>query len=226
MVDFKQKQELIAYLSDYVTENKINKIEEVLLKRTRHVAIVLEDIFQVHNASAVVRSAECFGIQDIHIIEKRNKFLPNNTIARGAVKWMNLHKYKSTSDCIKALKETGYKVVATTPHKKSIELHELDIDKKVALLFGTEALGLSDEALELADEYVTIPMFGFTESFNISVSVALCLYDITNRLRNSDIHWQLSKEEMLDTKLNWIRNVVRASEIHEKQFFADKVKKS
>jgi len=217
-----RKKELLEYISTYLTENKKTKIEEIIVKRTRHVTIVLEDIFQVHNASAVVRSAECFGLQDIHVIEKRNKFLPNNSIARGSSKWMDIHKYKSTKSCIETLKNGGYTVVATTPHKKSITLSELPINKKIAFLFGTEALGLSQEAMDLADEFVTIPMFGFTESFNISVSVAICLYEITQKLRNSNIDWKLSPEDMLDTKLNWVRSAVVASESLEKKFLAER----
>jgi len=221
-MDIKIKKELIEYFSEYVTENKKIKIEDILLKRTRYVTIVLEDIFQTHNASAVVRSAECFGIQDIHIIEKRNKFSPTNSIAKGSAKWMNIHKYKTTQTCIESLKKNGYKIVATVPHtpnKKPINLHKLDINKKIAFLFGTEALGLSQEAIDLSDEFITIPMFGFTESFNISVSVAICLYDITSRLRKSHINWGLTEEEIINTKLNWFRNAISSSEFLEKKFF-------
>ncbi|MFC1842897.1 TrmH family RNA methyltransferase [Candidatus Dependentiae bacterium] len=215
-------KDLIDYLSEYVTENKSQKIDEVLAGRTRYLSVVLEDIFQTHNASAVVRSCECFGVQDLHIIEKRNQFSPMNSVAKGSAKWLDFYRYKTTSECFKDLKKSGYKIVATTPHKKSVDLHELPIDQKMVLVFGTEGEGLSKEAMNLADEYVTIPMVGFTESFNISVSVAICLYDITQRLRDLPVDWQLSQAEILDIKLNWLKKVVPGSDIHQKRFLEGK----
>jgi len=216
------KKELISYLSQYLTENKKEKIEHIVKDRTRHVSVVLEDVFQSQNASAIIRTAECFGVQDIHIIEKLNEFTPFESISKGALKWIDFYRYKKINHCVKDLKEKGYKIVATTPHTKSCSLHELDITQKTALVFGNEAAGLSKEAFDLADEFVTIPMVGFTESLNISVSVAVCLYDITQRLRKSDINWRLSEQEVMDVMLSWTKKVVPASEALERKFFEDK----
>ena len=223
-MDIDLKKELIAHLSQNLTENKKNLIEKLIVNRTRHVTVVLEDIFQAHNASAVVRTCECFGIQDIHAIKQRNKFSPINTISKGASQWLDLYNYKTSAECYENLKKSGYKIVATTPHKKSISLQQLDLSQKVAFVFGTEDVGLSKEAIELADEYVTIDMFGFTESFNLSVSVGICLYDAISRLRNSDINWHLPESELLDVRLGWIKNIVSGSSVFEQRFLERKQK--
>lgn len=215
------QQQLIAYLEQHVTQNKREKIAELLQHRTRHVGIVIEDIFQPHNASAVLRSAECFGIQDVHVVERRNRFRVNSGVAMGASKWLNLQRYQSTQQCYDTLKKDGYRIVATTPHADAVSIHELPLDKKCVLVFGTENTGLTDQAFQLADEYVTIPMFGFTESFNISVSVALCLHTIAQRLHESDIDWRLTPAQKQDVHLSWLRAIIRGHAGYEKQFYRD-----
>ena len=185
----------ISYLSTLVSENKRDLIEKVLEYRTRYLTAVLENIEQPHNASAVIRSCDIFGVQDLHVIESEASFRAQTTIAKGANKWVDVYQYSTTKKCIDDLKQKGYRIVATTPHAKGITLSELSLDRKTALLFGTEVTGLSDEAIEMADEYVTIPMFGFTESFNISVSAAICLHTLITKLHATDIDWQMPEEE-------------------------------
>lgn len=222
-----QKERVINYLIGYVTPNKAAKIDRVLVNRTRHATVVLDDIYQPHNAAAVLRSAECFGIQDIHIVENENRFKPSSGVAMGASKWLNVFRHNqqgadNIAACITQLKDQDYQVVATTPGEHDFFLPDIPLDKKVALLFGTEETGLSKGALEQADMFVKIPMFGFTQSFNISVSVALCLQSIVSRLHSSDIPWRLSYEQMLEIKLNWLRAILPRSQLLERQFFASK----
>jgi tRNA (guanosine-2'-O-)-methyltransferase len=183
---------------------------------------VLEDIFQQHNASAVVRSAECFGIQDLHIVQDRFSFSVNTGVAMGSSKWISMYRYGNTPDAFKALKEQGYRIVATTPHTNACTLQDLPIDQKFALVFGTENVGLSSYAMEHADEYVKIPMYGFTESFNVSVSAALSLYHTTTALRKSDIAWQLSADQELEVRLFWLRKAIRGVQQFERMFFEGK----
>jgi tRNA (guanosine-2'-O-)-methyltransferase len=201
------KQQLIEQLLQYVTENKREKMQAVLQNRTRYISVVLEDLFQPHNASAALRTCDIFGIQDVHVVEAVYNFKAIPTIAMGASKWVDVYSHASMTDAIVQLKKQGYCIVATTPHQQSYALHELPLNQKTALLFGSEQTGLSPEALSHADMFVKIPMYGFVESFNVSVSVALCLYDIMARLRNSDYAWQLSEEEKQDIMLAWIRKV-------------------
>ena len=217
-----QQQELIDYLAEFVTQNKQDKMDTVIANRTRHVSLVLEDIFQPHNASAIVRSTECFGVQDIHVVADRNKFAATEGIALGASQWLSIKQYDETEACFAQLKKQGYRIVATTPHTNACFLSELPLDGKLALVFGTELEGLSKQALEHADEFVKIPMVGFTESFNVSVSVALSLYDTTQRLRASSIDWKLSPQDELDVRLDWLRAIVRGAPQLEKRFFAQK----
>ena len=214
---------LMEFMEPMVIERRLNLIDSVLGERTRYITILLEDLFQPHNASAVMRSCDCFGIQDIHIIENRNKHKLNPEIELGSAQWLNIYTYKreirNTKPAIEKLKSQGYRVVATTPHIDDVSLGDFDLGRgKVALLFGTERQGLSEEALSLADEYLKIPMVGFTESLNISVSAAIILQTLRERILNSDIDWRLSQDEKDQIRLQWIRNSVRNSKIIETAF--------
>jgi tRNA (guanosine-2'-O-)-methyltransferase len=214
---------LIEHLSQYITDNKRELIDNALEERTRHLTIVVEDIFQSHNASAVVRTCDCFGIQDIHVIENRNKYTVNPDVTLGSSKWVDIIKYSESSDnntrnCIEKLKTKGYKIIATTPHHNDVDLDTLPVDHKTALIFGNEKDGLSPEAIEMADGFVKIPMFGFTESFNISVSAAICMHHLMYKLRQSDIDWKLSKEEKEEIKLRWIKGIIKKGDLLEKEF--------
>ena len=204
----------IEILKKFVTEERFAKFLKVLEYRTRYVTVVLEDIYQPHNASAVLRSCELFGVQDIHIIENRNKYNPNPDVAVGASKWLNLIKYNgkenNTIDAIKELKAQGYRIVATTPHRNDTELKEFDVERgKFALVFGSEMPGITDTVFENADEFLRIDMYGFTESFNISVSVAIILHYLIEKLHKSEINWILSQEEKQEILFNWLKNSVK-----------------
>jgi tRNA (guanosine-2'-O-)-methyltransferase len=210
----KKDKWMLEKFYEHISENKVNKFESIVLNRTRHVTVVLENLFQPHNASAVLRSCDCFGVQDIYAIENGNKYEPNSEIDMGSSKWLNLKRYNklenNTLSCINDLKAKGYKIVATTPHTNDSLIEDLPVDQPIALLFGTELTGLSEIAIENADAYVKLPMYGFTESYNISVSVALALFNITERMRKDpSVNWQLTAEEMLAIKLNWAQKVVK-----------------
>ncbi len=208
-----EKNKLLNYLLTFISENKQQKFREIILHRTRHITIVMEDIFQPHNASAVLRSCDCFGIQDVHIIENKNPFEVNPDVALGSAKWLNLIKYNktahNTTECLSGLKEKGYRIIATTPHKDDFTPENFPLDNKFALVFGTELEGLTDHALSMADMFIQIPMYGFTESLNISVSAAIMVHTLTGRLCRSEINWRLSDEEMTETLLMWASSVVK-----------------
>lgn len=208
-LSLKEKHSLVDKLSGWVTEARWSKIKNISQQRTRYATAILEDIRQPHNISAALRSAECFGIQNMHIIEQEYKYDVNPTVSKGAVDWLSVYRYKikennNTKVCFDSLKSQGYKIYATTPHTDDKLIYDLPLDNKVALVFGTESSGISDYAIKNADGFVKIPMYGFTESFNISVSVAICLYDISRRLREGDYNWRLSEEEILDLQIKWL----------------------
>ena len=220
--DFSYKQALFNYLSKYLTSNKLQKFREIIRHRTKHVTIALENIYQSHNASAVLRTCDCFGILDVHIIENDYSFQVSKDIALGSNKWLNLYHYRNyknnTLTCIEKLKKDGYRIIATTPHTNDCLIHELPIENKMAFFFGTELEGLSEEVMANSDEYVRIPMYGFTESYNISVSAAILLYDVITRLHASETNWQISHEEETDTLLSWAKNVIKKPELLEQKF--------
>ncbi|MGD1901165.1 MAG: TrmH family RNA methyltransferase [Geitlerinemataceae cyanobacterium] len=235
--DLERLAALVPYLRQFVTDDRAAKISANVEQRTRHVVVALEDVHKPHNASAVLRNCDAFGIQDVHVIENKAEFDPNHEVTIGADRWLTLHRHNdvpieadlrveerlaacthdNTIACIDRLKARGYAVAATTPHT-DLELRDLPLDRPVALLFGTELLGLSDEALARVDRRVKIPMCGFSESFNLSVSVAVCLYDVTQRLRASEIDWQLRDRERLTIERDWLRQTIDASEALEAEF--------
>ncbi len=221
--------ELLKYLSAYITPERFSLFNKIAEHRTRYITVVLEDIFQSQNASAVLRSCDCFGIQDVHIIENRNRFQLDTEVSLGSSKWLSLNKYNQEKNnslaAIKTLKKQGYKIVATTPHTNDQELPNFNITSgKTALVFGSELPGVSDTILNEADEFLKIPMFGFTESFNISVSAAIILHHLTDKLHNSDVNWELPEEEKTEIKIQWIRNTLKKSELIEKRFWEEKGK--
>lgn len=220
--------ELINHLASFLSKERNSKFDEVLLNRTRYITVVCEDIYQSHNASAVIRSCELFGIQDIHIIEGKNKFRANDEVSAGSASWVNIHKYgpnseHDTSQCYGSLKKSDYTVVATSPSADSYELTSIDLDKKIALLFGTEETGLSEQAITESDYSVKIPMYGFTESFNVSVACSLILRELTEKLRSSKYDWRLSEEEMFEIRYSWLLSSVKNSDMIVKQFLKERV---
>tara|TARA_R110002096_G_scaffold393627_6_gene588669 strand:+ start:3020 stop:3685 length:666 start_codon:yes stop_codon:yes gene_type:complete len=215
-------EELIEFLGDYVTDNKKEKIAAVLNERTRHFTVMLEDIYQPHNASACLRSADCLGVQDVHIIERQHAYRPNARVSLGSSKWLTLHQYHQTASCIDSLKVRGYRLVATTPNEDGYDLTTLPIDKPIALLFGTEEDGLSEAALEAADDTLRLPMHGFTQSYNISVTVALTLSRLAERLREASFDWHLSEKEKTDLTLAFYRRIVSRHELLEQKFWEDR----
>jgi len=218
-----QQRELIRYLSRFVTAARREKIERVLSQRTRYLTVVVEDFYLSQNASAVLRTSEGLGIQDIYIVENVHSFKLNPDVTRGANKWLTLHQYNeadrhNTADCFEALRQRGYKLAATCLGEEAIAPEALPLDKPVALLMGSEHQGLSNYALEYADYAVKIPMDGFLESFNVSVSAAVCLYSLMYRLKQQQHPWPLSDEEKTQLRLNWLSLSSRSSEALIEQF--------
>ncbi len=218
------RQELILHLEQFVTEPRQARLKEVLHLRTRHIAVVLEDLYQTQNISAVMRSCECYGVQDAYIVENRNEFNVHKDISMGADKWLTLHHYPyaehNMKQCIDDLHTKGYTVVATLPDEKQKTIFDIAVAQKTAFLFGTELTGLSEEAVACADYNVLIPMYGFTESFNISNSAAIILSHASERLRHSDVAWQLTDDEHADLYLEWLQKSIRNPEPIVRDFLA------
>jgi tRNA (guanosine-2'-O-)-methyltransferase len=201
---------LIEHLESYLTERRKERFYKILSQRTRHFTVAVEDVYQLHNTSAVIRSCDVFGIQDVHIIEEQNRKRIDREIAMGAQKWVDLYRYNSTNECIDTLKQKGYQIVATSPHHDDYYLQDFDVSKKSCFFFGRETEGLSDDVLNQADVFLKIPMVGFTESLNISVSAAIILQHVTALVKKTETPWQLSHEEILEKRLDWSKKTIKS----------------
>lgn len=219
------KKLLVEYLSSFVSAQKWQKMQEVVSQRTNHITVVLENLYQDFNASAAFRSIECFGLQEVHLVETEAIRSVKPSISKGSEQWLTINAYRgneAAQSCFARLKEQGYTLVATMPHKKSCSLYDLPLDNKTALVFGTEKSGVSPYIEKHVDSYITIPMYGFTQSFNVAASVAISLSDTTKRLRASSIDWQLSQEEHLDILYGWLKQTIRHAHLLEKRFYDQK----
>lgn len=211
--------QLLEYLESFLTPRRRELFKKVIDQRTNHFTVATQDVYQLHNTSAVIRSCDVFGVQNIHVVEEVNLKKIDREIAMGAQKWVDINRYTSSRECMNNLKEKGYRIVATSPHS-GIPLQDFDIGKPAAIFFGTETDGLSEEVIREADEFIKIPMFGFTESLNISVSAAIILQDITARLRKSDLDWKFSEEEKMAKRFDWAQKTIKSSEDLIKRFQA------
>ena len=216
--------ELYDELCRFISPERRDLFDRIAPERTRHVTVVLEDIYQAHNASAVVRSCDLLGVQDMHVIEDRNKYVVSDEVAMGSSKWVDVHRHPSASGavtCLDGLRAKGCTIVATTPAENGATPQEIDLRSPLAFCFGTELTGISDAMKQRADVLMRIPMYGFTSSYNISVSVAIVLYTVITRLRASKVAWRMSAEEINALKLAWLRISVRHSDRVEARIRAE-----
>ncbi|MBQ9469779.1 MAG: RNA methyltransferase [Bacteroidales bacterium] len=218
-----RRRQLIGFLSELVLDQRLALFHRVLDQRTRRVAVLLENIYQAQNASAVLRSCECLGVQDVHVVEQRNQFVVDSEVDMSASKWLTITHHADTAQTIATLRQRGYRIVATSPHATAQTPESIDLATgPIALMFGTELSGLSPQALALADEHLLIPMHGFIESFNISVSAAICLYTLITRLRTSGLPMGLSAHERDDLLLRWLLQSVKRWPLLVQRFEQDK----
>lgn len=209
---------LYSYLAQFLNERRLQMIDQKIVHRTRYFSILLENVFQSKNISAVLRTAECMGIQNVHIVENNNRFEYNPYVTRGADKWLTIKRYNTEINnsliAIRKLKSEGFRIVATSPNVNGSTPENFDIQKgKFVVAFGTEWEGLSDSILQEADEFIQIPMVGYTESLNLSVSAAIVLYTLCNRLRNSQVNWQLDNSDFEEVRVQWIKSMIKKSDL-------------
>lgn len=201
--------EYLEYLEGFITENRRSNFINILQQRTKHFTVAIEDVYQLHNTSAVLRTCEVFGVQELNVIEEKWGKKIDKEIALGAQKWVDVYRHNTTQMCIDSLKEKGYKIIATTPHADSCYLEDFDITQRSAIFFGTEKHGLTQEVMDQADGYLKIPMYGFTESLNISSSAAIIIQNLSTRLRKSKVNWQLTDDELLEKRIDWTQKSIK-----------------
>ena len=207
---------LLPDLMARLTPARRRRLTAALDGRTRRVCVALEGLRQEHNFSAVMRSCDAFGVQDVHLLDADDQFAINREVALGAQKWLTIRRHESAAACLASLRSRGYRIVATSPHEPATPLPELDVSQPIALLLGNELHGLPPERLEQADERVAIPMAGLVESFNVSVAAAICLYDITRRVRLT-AGWPLPEGDREILLGEWVRASIRNVEAIEEE---------
>lgn len=215
-------EQLLSYLEEFITPERKAKFIKILKQRTNYLTVAVEDVYQIHNTSAVVRSCDVFGVQGVHLIESRYGQSLDSEIAMGAQKWVDVYRYNNTKDCLTTLKNKGYQIIATTPHNDSSFLDEFKLTGKTALFFGTERDGLSEEVMNNADGFLKIPMVGFTESLNISVAAAIILQQLTSDLRNGELPWQLTEEEKKEKMLDWTKKSIKSIDDILERYYNEK----
>ena len=205
-------QKIFEYLKQFLTEERLSKIEFYAQESSDFVLPVMEDIFQFRNAAAIVRSVEACGFHKIVAMESENEFNPNLRVTKGAETWVEVEKMPHQIASLEKIKERGYKILAISPEKNAIMLPDYDLKEPVALVFGTEKEGVTEEILDFADETLAIPMYGFTKSFNVSVAAAICFYDLKQKLVKSDFDYKLSDEKLWELKVRWAKNSIKSGE--------------
>ena len=212
MIPKDRLQETFDYLKQFLTDERLSKIEHFSKESSDFVLPVMEDVYQFRNAAAIVRSVEACGFHHVVALEEENVFNPNLKVTKGAETWVQVEKMPNNLDSLKEIKSRGYRILAVSPEKNATMLPDYEVKEPIALVFGTELEGVSDEILDFADETLAIPMFGFTKSFNVSVAAAICMYELKQKLMKSGIDYQLSEEKLLELKIRWAKNSIKSSE--------------
>ena len=212
MIPKDRLQETFDYLKQFLTDERLSKIEHFSLESSDFVLPVMEDVYQFRNAAAIVRSVEACGFHHVVALEEENVFNPNLKVTKGAETWVQVEKMPNNLDSLKEIKSRGYRILAVSPEKNATMLPDYEVKEPIAMVFGTELEGVSDEILDFADETLAIPMFGFTKSFNVSVAAAICMYELKQKLMKSGIEYQLSDQKLLELKIRWAKNSIKSSE--------------
>lgn len=213
----KELAQTFDYLKQFLTEERLGKIEHFSQESSDFVLPVMEDVYQFRNAAAIVRSVEACGFHKVIAMEEENVFNPNLTVTKGAETWVEVEKMPKNIDSLRIIKNRGYKILAVSPEKNAVMLPDYQITEPIALVFGTELEGVSDEVIEFADETLAIPMYGFTKSFNVSVAAGICMYELKQKLLHSGIDYKLDQEKLLKMKIRWSVNSIRSgAQIFEK----------
>lgn len=212
MIPKDKLQETFDYLKQFLTDERLSKIEHFSKESSDFVLPVMEDVYQFRNAAAIVRSVEACAFHHVVALEEENVFNPNLKVTKGAETWVQVEKMPNNLDSLKEIKNRGYKILAVSPEKNATMLPDYEMKEPIALVFGTELEGVSDEVLDFADETLAIPMYGFTKSFNVSVAAAICMYELKQKLMKSGIEYQLSDQKLLELKIRWAKNSIKSSE--------------
>lgn len=209
-----ESQPLTAALINELSPHRCQRVIDVAAGRLKGITVVMENLVDNHNASAVLRTCEGLGVDTLHVVEQPNRWEKNKAIARSADDWVTIQKHQGLARCLGDLGAAGFDLYAADVGQGCIPLGEIDVSRPVALVFGSEHSGLSKRALALTDHRFTIPMHGMVESFNVSVSAAVALWDITSRRRKAvGNETDLDEDEVYERALRYLKRAVKSKAI-------------
>lgn len=220
----KDLAQTFEYLKQFLTEERLAKIDHFSQESSDFVLPVMDDVYQFRNAAAIIRSVEACAFHKVVAMEEENVFNPNLTVTKGAETWVEVEKMPKNIDSLQNIKDRGYKILAVSLEKNAVMLPEYEITEPIALVFGTELAGVSEEVIDFADETLAIPMYGFTKSYNVSVAAGICMYELKQKLMKSGIDYKLNEQKLLEMKIRWAVNSIRSGkEIYEKYLTENKI---
>lgn len=213
----KDLAQTFEYLKQFLTEERLAKIEHFSKESSDFVLPVMDDVYQFRNAAAIIRSVEACAFHKVVAMEEENVFNPNLTVTKGAETWVEVEKMPKNIASLQNIKDRGYKILAVSLEKNAVMLPEYEIAEPIALVFGTEQAGVSEEVIDFADETLAIPMFGFTRSYNVSVAAGICMYELKQKLLKSNIDYKLNEQKLLEMQVRWaVNSISSGKEIYAK----------
>ncbi|MFP3599518.1 TrmH family RNA methyltransferase [Chryseobacterium sp. SIMBA_029] len=216
----KDLAQTFEYLKQFLTEERVTKIEHFSLESSDFVLPVMDDVYQFRNAAAIIRSVEACAFHKVVAMEEENVFDPNLTVTKGAETWVEVEKMSKNIDSLQNIRDRGYKILAVSLEKNAIMLPDYQVTEPIALVFGTEMEGVSEEVIDFADETLAIPMFGLTRSYNVSVAAGICMYELKQKLIKSEIDYKLSEEKRLTMQIRWAVNSIKSGKEILKKYLA------
>jgi tRNA (guanosine-2'-O-)-methyltransferase len=216
-----------AYLTEkfgsFLSDERKASVEHVLSHRTKHIRVAVEDLIDSHNVSAIIRTGECMGIQDFHVIDNEQNFHIGKGVSKGASKWIDIHRHNESDvdnslEAIKNLKEAGYQLLVTSLASRATALNAVDISRPFVVVLGNETRGTSEIMKEHADQLISVPMYGFTESYNVSVSAGIILHQLTERIHKEVENWQLTEKEKIDYKFQWYKKCMARPDYYQNYY--------
>lgn len=209
-------KEAIAALRAHVLPPRWVRLSEAAYRRTRWVTVAFDSLTHAHNVNAVLRTCECLGVQDVHMVTGGSPLAEFVGISRGALDWLCVHEYATLSEELSALRAMGYRLVGTTPRQSGGSVAVADFDPSLApfvLFLGQEKHGLAMEVAEAMETGVYVPMVGLTESLNVSVAAGMLLQSLMERMAREHFPYQVPEEEGDAILLTWLRRTVRSADL-------------
>lgn len=210
-------KEAIAVLSQCLLPQRRERLATAAYARTRWVTVAFDSLAHSHNVNAVLRTCECLGIQDVHLVTGGVPLQAYRNISRGALEWLSVHEYATLADQLNSLRAAGYRLVGTAPHQGSESVSVVDFEPAgaapIALLFGQEKYGMSDEALAAVELSVYVPMVGLTESLNVSVAAGMLLGSLLEKMDREGFDYRLNRHESDVLLLSWLKKSVKSADL-------------